>query len=128
VTAEWQWDDRTISLLKRAQAAGDAEIACLLEQVAALAGERYSDRPPSAATESREPEYNDRRLSDRIMRAMDLALDQGDLTVSEHLEHAFEAVMTRFGGPNAVEKRGVPESLLRVYERLNDLRHRRLRP
>jgi len=35
--------------------------------------------------------------------------------------------MTRFGGAGAVEQRELPEGMLRVYERLDDLRRRRYR-
>jgi hypothetical protein len=126
VTSGWQFDEAHSERVRRAIAAGDSEIAGLVRQATELAVVRYPE--PAAEAAGRSSGYNEKRLSDRILRALELALDQSDLAASEHLEKAFEAVMTRFGGPNVVEKRDMPEAMLRIYERLTELRHRRLRP
>lgn len=65
---------------------------------------------------------NDRRLGDRILHALDLALEQHDLEVAEHLALALELTLTRFGGRDAVEKRPPPASLDSAFERLMALR------
>lgn len=65
---------------------------------------------------------NDRRLGDRILHALDLALEQHDLDVAEHLALALELTLTRFGGPDAVEKRPPPAALDSAFERLTALR------
>ena len=67
-----------------------------------------------------------RRLGDRILASLHLALDQDDLEVAELLERAFESTMTRFGGPGVTELRDIPDGMERAYERLDALRHRRL--
>ena len=66
----------------------------------------------------------ERRLGDRIVYALQLALDQGDLEVSELLERALESVMTRFGGPDKVETRDVPDEMIEVFDRIDELRRR----
>ncbi len=65
---------------------------------------------------------NDRRLGDRILHALELALEQGELEIAEHLASALELSLTRFGGPNAVEKRPAPAGLDAAFERLKALR------
>lgn len=68
------------------------------------------------------PPPTDRRLGDRILAALHLALDQQALEVAEHLALALELTLTRFGGPVAVEKRDVPEGLGDAFARLDALR------
>lgn len=64
----------------------------------------------------------DRRLGDRILSALELALDQGDVDVADQLVSALELALTRFGGPGALEKRDVPAGLEDAYLRLDALR------
>lgn len=63
-----------------------------------------------------------RRLGDHILRALDLALDQRQLEIAEHLALALELTLTRFGGPDAVEKRDVPSGFDAAFDRLHTLR------
>ncbi|ACI98653.1 hypothetical protein [Rhodospirillum centenum] len=67
---------------------------------------------------------HDRRLGDRILHALDLALDQNECEIADLLAYALELSLTRFGGPEAVEKRGLPPGLEGALERLGALRHR----
>jgi hypothetical protein len=66
--------------------------------------------------------YHDRRLCDRIMHALDLALEQKELEASELLWRSLEIVLTRFGGPGAVEKRDPPSDFDSLQARLQALR------
>ncbi|MBP2230601.1 hypothetical protein J2847_003906 [Azospirillum agricola] len=65
---------------------------------------------------------NERRLGDRILSALELALDQQHLDVAEHLARALEGTLTRFGGPSAVEHRQLPAGMVTAFERLEALR------
>lgn len=65
---------------------------------------------------------DDRRLGDRILAALQLALDQGQLEIAEHLASALELAMTRYGGPAAMERRDVPDGLDDVFLQLDALR------
>jgi hypothetical protein len=67
-------------------------------------------------------ESDERRLGDRILNALELAVEQGNLTVAEPLAQALELSMTGFGGPDAVDHRGVPMRLLDALDRLDSLR------
>ncbi|MDZ5648903.1 MULTISPECIES: hypothetical protein [unclassified Nitrospirillum] len=67
-------------------------------------------------------EKDERRLGDRILSALELALEHGNLTVAEPLAQALELCMTAFGGPDAVDHRGVPTRLLQALDRLDSLR------
>ncbi len=69
---------------------------------------------------------DERRLGDRILHALELALDQQDLEVSEMLCKALEISLTRFGGRGIVEHRPVPEPVLTAFCRFDRLRHVRL--
>lgn len=63
------------------------------------------------------------RLSDRILMALDLALDQKDLKIAETLTKALEMAMTRnSGGGEFVERRDYPAEIERAMDRLYDLR------
>lgn len=68
----------------------------------------------------------ERRLGDRILEALHLALDQDELEVAEHLARALEETLTRFGGKGAVDQRDLPESMLQAFDRLDQLRHKAL--
>jgi len=65
----------------------------------------------------------DRRLDERILHALELALEQGELDIAESLHSALVLSLTRFGGPGAVEKREIPAGLDLAFERLELLRH-----
>jgi hypothetical protein len=112
VADNWQLDDAAVQGLRAAIERGEREVIELVQRAAAAAA--------GSATLALE-----RRLGDRVLWALELALDQEDLEVAEPLERAFEAAMTRFGGPDAVENRDIPAGMARAYERLDDLRRRR---
>ncbi len=68
---------------------------------------------------------NEMRLSDRILFAMELALDQKDVIVAEMLSGVLEVAMTRnAGGQKFVERRDYPESVTSALDRLDALRNR----
>lgn len=63
------------------------------------------------------------RLSDRILSALELALQQDDLKVSELLLRAMEVSMTRnTGGGEFIERRDYPPEIEKAMERLYALR------
>lgn len=65
------------------------------------------------------------RLSDRILSALELALDQQDLKISETLTKALEMSMTRnTGGGEFVERRDYPSQIEKAMDKLNELREK----
>ena len=63
------------------------------------------------------------RLSDRILSALELALEQDDLKISEILTRALELSMTRnTGGGEFVERREYPPEIEKAMDKLYDLR------
>ncbi|MCK6417792.1 MAG: hypothetical protein L6Q57_02490 [Alphaproteobacteria bacterium] len=63
------------------------------------------------------------RLSDRILSALELALEQKDIKVAEILTKALELAMTRnSGGGEFVERRDYPPEIEKAMDRLYDLR------
>jgi hypothetical protein len=63
------------------------------------------------------------RLSDRILSALELSLEQEDLKISELLTRALEMAMTRnTGGGEFIERRDYPPELEKAMDRLSDLR------
>ena len=63
------------------------------------------------------------RLSDRILSALELALEQNDLKISEMLTRALEQSMTRnTGGGEFIERRDYPPEIERAMDRLYSLR------
>ncbi|MBL4804442.1 MAG: hypothetical protein JKY71_06210 [Alphaproteobacteria bacterium] len=63
------------------------------------------------------------RLSDRILSALELSLDQGDLKISELLTKALEQSMTRnTGGGEFIERRDYPPEIERAMDKLYALR------
>jgi len=63
------------------------------------------------------------RLSDRILSALDLALEQKDIKIAEALTRALEMAMTRnSGGGEFVERRDYPPEIEKAMDRLYDLR------
>ena len=65
------------------------------------------------------------RLSDRILSALELALDQDDLKLAELLTRALELAMTRnTGGGEFIERRDYPPEIEEAMNKLYDLRDR----
>lgn len=63
------------------------------------------------------------RLSDRILSALELAVDQKDLKIAEALIKALEMAMTRnAGGGDFVERRDYPPEIEKAMDKLYDLR------
>lgn len=59
------------------------------------------------------------RLADRILSALDLALEQKDVKIAEALTRAMELAMTRnAGGATFVERRDYPPEIERAMEKL----------
>lgn len=63
------------------------------------------------------------RLSDRILSALELALDQQDPLIAEHLVRSLELAMTRnAGGADFKEKRDFPPGVAAALDRFNNLK------
>lgn len=63
------------------------------------------------------------RLSDRILSALELSLEQDDLKISELLTRALEQSMTRnTGGGEFIERRDYPPEIERAMDKLYALR------
>ncbi|MGH1375567.1 MAG: hypothetical protein ACRBCK_04380 [Alphaproteobacteria bacterium] len=63
------------------------------------------------------------RLSDRILSALELSLEQDDIKISELLTRALEHAMTRnTGGGEFVERRDYPPEIESAMSKLYDLR------
>lgn len=63
------------------------------------------------------------RLSDRILSALELSLEQDDIKISELLTRALELSMTRnTGGGEFIERRDYPPEIERAMDKLNDLK------
>lgn len=63
------------------------------------------------------------RISDRILFALDLALEQGDLAIAEELVKALDISMTRkSGGEDFIERRDYPKQIEDMMDRLESLR------
>lgn len=70
-----------------------------------------------------EKDHEITRLSDRILSALELSLEQDDLKVSELLTRALEHSMTRnTGGGEFVERRDYPAEIERAMDKLYVLR------
>lgn len=66
------------------------------------------------------------RLSDAILIALEMALEQKDVDISEYLTLALERSMTRFtGGGMFVERREYPKRIETAMDKLRDLRAER---
>ena len=109
-----------IEALQAAVERGDREVVDLLR----CALEAACGAVQAPGLEMARSAVAERRLGDRILAALLLALDQNDLDASEHLVLALEAAMTRFGGPAVVESRNLPEGVEEAYIRLDGLRRR----
>ncbi len=66
---------------------------------------------------------NKDRLSDRILFALELALDQQDLELSEALNKSLELSMTRnTGGGEFIERRDYPREIEQALAHLRSLK------
>jgi len=66
---------------------------------------------------------NKQRLSDRILYALNLALEQEDVKTADLLAKALDMAMTRnAGGGEFVERRDYPAYVEQTLHRLHDLR------
>lgn len=66
---------------------------------------------------------NKDRLSDRILFALELALEQQDLELSEGLNNALELAMTRnTGGGEFIERRDYPKEIETALGQLRALK------
>lgn len=65
----------------------------------------------------------DNRLSDKVLEALELALEQEDYQISEQLVNALELSMTRkTGGREYVERREYPDRVGKALDRFHDLK------
>ena len=62
------------------------------------------------------------RISDVILDAVQRALDDRNLPVAEALHQALELVMTRSAGPHDIERRDIPEDVLKTFDQIEALR------
>lgn len=63
------------------------------------------------------------RMSDRILYALELAIQQEDIDIAENLKLALEKAMTRnTGGGMFVERRDYPERIQTALDKLNSLK------
>ncbi len=63
------------------------------------------------------------RLSDRILSALELSLEQEDVKVAELLTRAMELAMTRnTGGGEFIERRDYPPEIEKAMDKLNELK------
>lgn len=64
-----------------------------------------------------------RRLSDRVLEALDLSISQKDIEISEMLINVLDLSMTRgAGGADFVERRDYTEKYEAIVERFNTLK------
>lgn len=68
---------------------------------------------------------NKDRLSDRILFALELALEQQDIELSEALNNALEMAMTRnTGGGEFIERRDYPREIETALAQLRNLKRK----
>ena len=78
---------------------------------------------PGESGESTESKREYQRLSDLILEAMHLALDQKDVAIAELLSRAMEMSLTRnAGGRNFIERRDLSKDVEVAIEKLGELR------
>jgi len=74
----------------------------------------------------KQPDMKDKcatRLSDRILYALELALEQEDVALAEILTRALELSMTRnTGGGEFIERRDYPAEMEAAMKKLSELR------
>ena len=67
-------------------------------------------------------DYKRIRLSDRILYAFELSLEQEDIPIAENLARALELAMTRnTGGGEFIERRDYPAEIEAAMNKLLDL-------
>lgn len=72
---------------------------------------------------SKQEKLNEMRLSDRVLFALDLALEQKDLIIADLLSNVLEVAMTRnAGGQKFIERREYPKEVEDAFQRLDKLR------
>lgn len=79
--------------------------------------------------EKNETDFRERfiRLSDRILFALEMAIDQDDIAISNLLVKALDMSMTRnTGGGEFIERRDYPPEIERAMERLGELKIRKV--
>lgn len=65
------------------------------------------------------------RLSDRILSALELSLEQGDVKIAEYLTSAMELSMTRnTGGGEFIERRDYPPEIEKAMDKLQELKRK----
>ena len=63
------------------------------------------------------------RLSDRILYALELAIEQEDISIAESLVRALELAMTRnTGGGEFVERRDYPQEIKDAMDKLREIK------
>ncbi len=63
------------------------------------------------------------RLSDRILYALELAIEQEDVSIAESLVRSLELAMTRnTGGGEFVERRDYPPEIREALDRLREIK------
>lgn len=68
-------------------------------------------------------DLNKARLSDRILFALQLAIEQEDLQIAEELCSALDLSMTRnTGGGEFIERRNYPKEIENAMERLRGIK------
>lgn len=68
-------------------------------------------------------EFQETRLSDRILFAMELAIDQEDVDIADKLVLALEMSMTRnTGGGEFIERRDYPPTIEKALTKLEAIR------
>jgi hypothetical protein len=67
------------------------------------------------------PMAENRRLSDKILAAFDLACAQGNMIVAELLMRALELALTQEGGPGRIDARKELGPVIDAYGRLRAL-------
>lgn len=69
------------------------------------------------------PERRFQRLSDLIVKALALAIDQRDIVIADTLARALELSLTRnAGGAGFVERRGLSAEIEQAFKRLDELK------
>lgn len=70
--------------------------------------------------------YNKHRLSDRILYALKLAVEQEDVKIAEALVKAMEIAMTRnTGGGEFIERRDYPPEIETQLDRLKVIKEKK---
>ncbi|CAK0739850.1 hypothetical protein WCLP8_1100002 [uncultured Gammaproteobacteria bacterium] len=129
-------DTRMVHVLESALSNADREVSDLLDKALTAAAARFGgvDEQSVDTTEKMLQGWRqglaranlERRLGDRVLYALELALVQKELEVSELLARSLETVLTRFGGLNATDHRDIPDNVLQAFDRLKALREERM--